>query len=559
MNKIKVFAKDWFLCAVLLSIFFVLSRYIYLRVDTTSDKRYTLSSSTDSVIKSIDRPVVIDVLFEGDIPVEYRKLQTEVKQLLQEYRAKNSNIVIHFTNPMEDQPDLDKLLSDMSLYGLTPLEVTTKKDGKTQMSYIFPWAIVNCGDKSQRVPLFKNKLGATTEQRLVLSIESLEYAFTDALSKLLREKTKKIAFIRSNSTLSDLSMADFLSLQGQYYKIAPFTLDSVYVSPHRTLQQLSQYDLVVVPKPMDKFSESQKQVLDQYLMGGGRFLWLVDGVDISMDDLYRNNGLYVAMPLDLNLGDMFFKYGFRINYNIVNDLYFTQIVMAKGQGSGTEYIPVPWVYNPMIISKNNHIINSNLDAMRMQFSSSIDTLGNGIKKTILLQSSDLSKVEGAPKEVTLNVSTKGIDKDSYTKGNYPLAVLLEGEFTSVYKNRIKPVDLPGIKDNGKASKMIVISDGDFIRNDVSQGQPLELGYDKWTNNFYDNKLFLHNCVSYLLDDFDFLKLRNKKVSIGFLNKDKLSTDINHWRYFSIVFPLFLLVVVFCLVYVIYNRIYIRKK
>lgn len=514
------------------------SRYFYTRFDLTSDKRYTLSETTQEVLQKVQSPIVIDVLLKGNIPAQYKRLQSETLQLLEEYQSVNKNIIFKFSNPLDKAENPQKVLQELTYYGLLPLQITTSEEGKTSQEYIFPWAVVNLGEKSERVGLLKNKLGATDQERIQISVQNLEFAFTDAIHKLLLKKQKNIAVLKSNGTLSDMQMADFLQLEGEYYNLAPFTLDSVATNPNRTLQQLSDYHLFIIPKPTIPFSDAQKQVIDQYVMQGGRVLWLIDQVSVSLEDIYQNKGTAMAMPLDLNLGDLFFKYGFRINYDLINDLYFTQIVVAQGDGSQTRYTPIPWLYNPMILSKNNHLINNNLDAIRLQFTSGIDTLSNGIKKQILLSSSVLSKLEGTPREIRLETSTKSMDKDSYKEGNFPVSVLLEGNFSSVYKNRVKPIVLDNQRDEGEFSKMIVVSDGDIIRNDLSQGEPLELGYDKWTNNFYDNKAFLQNCVNYLLDDTNFLQLRNKKVSLPFLDKKKLTNEYKRkWQLFSVLLPI----------------------
>ena len=413
--------------------------------------------------------------------------------------------------------------------------ITSTIQGKTSEEYILPWAIITRGDKQERVPLLRNKLGASAQEKIEFSVQNLEYAFSDALYKLLLEKQKNIAIIRSNGTLSDIQIADFLRLEQNYYHLAPFVLDSVATAPEKTLKQLSTFQLCIIAKPTEPFTDEQKQVLDQYIMNGGRVLWLLDPVAASMDELFRQQGRTMAMPQDLNLTDMLFKYGVRLNYDLINDWYFTQIVVAQGSGSQTQYTPIPWVYSPMILSANNHMINKNLDGIRLQFVSSIDTLSNGIKKSILLSSSPLSKQEGTPKELILDFPEK--TTEGYEKGNFPVAVLLEGSFTSAFKNRVKPIAQLQSKEQSEPNKMIVISDGDIIRNDIQQGEPLELGYDKWTNQYFDNKAFLQNCVNYLLDDTAFLSLRNKKVSLAFLDKKTLEKDITYWKLIAFVVPL----------------------
>ena len=534
MKSIKKPLFSICLLLLLLSGIIGVSQLLYKRFDLTVDKRYTLSPTTQQLLAQIKGPIDIKVLLKGNIPAEYKRLQTETLQLLEEYKAANKNIHFDFVNPLEGK-DVDSQLQALSTEGFTPLMITSTIQGKTSEEYILPWAIITRGDKQERVPLLRNKLGASSQEKIQFSVQNLEYAFSDALYKLLLEKQKNIAIIRSNGTLSDIQIADFLRLEQNYYHLAPFVLDSVATAPEKTLKQLSTFQLCIIAKPTEPLTEAQKHVLDQYIMNGGRVLWLLDPVAASMDELFRQQGRTMAMPQDLNLTDMLFKYGVRLNYDLINDWYFTQIVVAQGSGSQTQYTPIPWVYSPMILSANNHMINKNLDGIRLQFVSSIDTLSNGIKKSILLSSSPLSKQEGTPKELILDFpekTTKG-----YEKGNFPVAVLLEGSFTSAFKNRVKPIAQLQSKDQSEPNKMIVISDGDIIRNDIQQGEPLELGYDKWTNQYFDNKAFLQNCVNYLLDDTSFLSLRNKKVSLAFLDKKALEKDITYWKLIAFVVPL----------------------
>lgn len=529
----------------------------HLRWDLTSDKRYTLSETTRKTLLKIHSPIQIDVLLKGNIPPEFKKLQVETVQLLEEYASQNRNIVINFVNPIENEENIQQKLKELVDFGLHPLQISQKEAGKTSIEYIFPWAVISNGEKSEKVSLFTNKLGATDQERVQSSVQRLEYNLTDALHKFTLTKKKKIAVLRSNGTLEDLYMADFLTLTKNYYYIAPFTLDSVATNPSKTLHDLNQFDLLIVPKPTEAFSDPQKQIIDQFVMKGGRILWLIDNVSIAIENLYNPSGSTMAMPINLNLTDLFFQYGFRINYNLVNDLYFSEIVIATGEGSQTRYMPIPWVYNPMVISNNNHLINNNLDAIRLQFANEIDTLKNGVKKTILMQSSLFSKADGTPREVSLNVDVKKLDKEAYKKGNIPTAVLLEGEFSSVYKGRIRPLELQENQIKSKPTKMIVVADGDIIKNDISEGVPLELGLDKWSNKFYENKAFLQNSVNYLLDDIDFLTLRNKKVQLAFLDKEKVAENQKSWKIKSIIYPL--LVLIICLILFRFYYLKMNKK
>lgn len=525
------------------------------RIDLTQDKRYTLSETTRKTLSQIQQPLVIDVLLKGNIPTEFKKLQTEAIQLLEEYTAANDHLIVNFVNPLEDEPNADAAIQNLINNGLQPLQIAQTEAGKSSVEYIFPWAVISDGKRVEKVRLFIDKLGTTDQERVQNSVQRLEYNLTDALHKFTVKKQKKIAILRSNGTLEDVYLYDFLKTAREYYFIAPFTLDSVATNAEKTLKDLEKFDLLLVAKPTSPFSDEQKQVIDQYIMNGGRVLWLIDQVNVSLEDMYKTGGVTMAMPLDLNLTDMFFQYGFRLNYTLINDLYFSEIVVATGDGSQSRYMNIPWVYNPMVLSSNNHLINSNLDAVRLQFANGIDTLKNGVKKTVLLSSSPFSKADGTPREINLRIDPKAMNKELYKKGNIPLAVLLEGEFKSMYKDRVRPLELKENATLSRPTKMIVVSDGDIIKNDFDSQHkmPLELGFDRWTSKYYDNKAFLQNAMNYLLDDTEFLTLRNKKVQLTFLDKEKVAESARVWQIKVFLYPLLVLVIVMLLSGYFYRR------
>ena len=540
---------------LLLAINYIAQQW-HSRIDLTQDKRYTLSETTRKTLSQIQQPLVIDVLLKGNIPTEFKKLQTEAVQLLEEYTAANDHLIVNFVNPLEDEPNADAAIQNLINNGLQPLQIAQTEAGKSSVEYIFPWAVISDGKRVEKVRLFIDKLGTTDQERVQNSVQRLEYNLTDALHKFTVKKQKKIAILRSNGTLEDVYLYDFLKTAREYYFIAPFTLDSVATNAEKTLKDLEKFDLLLVAKPTSPFSDEQKQVIDQYIMNGGRVLWLIDQVNVSLEDMYKTGGVTMAMPLDLNLTDMFFQYGFRLNYTLINDLYFSEIVVATGDGSQSRYMNIPWVYNPMVLSSNNHLINSNLDAVRLQFANGIDTLKNGVKKTVLLSSSPFSKADGTPREINLRIDPKAMNKELYKKGNIPLAVLLEGEFKSIYKDRVRPLELKENATLSRPTKMIVVSDGDIIKNDFDSQHkmPLELGFDRWTSKYYDNKAFLQNAMNYLLDDTEFLTLRNKKVQLAFLDKEKVAESVRAWQIKVFLYPLLALVIVMLL-----SGYFYRKK
>jgi gliding-associated putative ABC transporter substrate-binding component GldG len=535
---------------VLLALNFA-GNYFFKRFDLTQDKRYTLSETTLTIISNVSEPLYIDVFLDGKFPGEFRRLQTETRQLLEEFKAYNPNIIFQFVNPLEEEESREQIMQEFYERGLTPINVTVDDKGKQSQEMVYPWAIATYNDKSTKVQLLKNLMGASTTEKVVSSVQHLEYAFADALNKITTEKQKKVAIIKGNGELHELLMADFIKQVRESYYIGPFTLDSVQVNPVKTLEELKKYDLAVIAKPTVPFSEEEKEVLDQYIVNGGKTLWMIDAVQIEMDSLYNETGSSLAFPRDLNLNDMFFKYGFRINSDLVKDEMATPVKLATGeQGSNTQYQQFLWRYAPFIYPDNkaykgaNHPIVKNMGGIKFDFANSIDTLKNNIEKTILLKSSQYSKPVGAPVQVSLGMVDEQTKPQDYAgSGHIPVSVLLEGKFRSVYENRILPFKYPAFKELDKEGKMIVVSDGDIVKNQLDQNyQPMELGYDKWTNNLYDNKEFLMNCVNYLLDDNGLINVRGKEVDLPMLDKEKVYENYTTVQLVTIGLPLLILLI-----------------
>jgi len=538
-NNLKNLA---FIIAVLIVVNFIGSKYFH-RFDLTADKRYTLSKTSLQILAEVKEPLIIDVFLQGQFPGEFKKLQTETQQILEEFKAYNKNITFQFVNPLENEDERDTIMSSFMQRGLTPINVTMDDKGKQTQEVVFPWAIATYQQHSVKVPLLKNLMGATTAEKVVTSVQHLEYAFANAFNTIAKAKEKKVAVIKGNGELRDILMADFIKQVRENYYIGTFTLDSVAKKPNESLAYLKKYDLAIIAKPTEKFSDEEKLVLDQFVANGGKTLWLVDQVNIEMDSLYNDNGSTLAFPFDLNLNDMFFKYGVRINPTLVKDLMATPIALASGdKGSATQYTQYPWFYSPMVYPASKNPIVSNVDGIKFEFANGIDTLKNGIKKTVLLKSSPYSKTVGTPVEVNLNMVTERPEQSEFTgKGNIPVAVLLEGKFHSVYQNRVLPFPEKTFMTEGKDNKMIVVSDGDVIRNQLDKNyQPLELGYDKWTNKFYGNKEFLMNCVNYLLDDNGLINIRSKEVSLPILDKEKVYANYTKSQVITVGLPIVVL-------------------
>ena len=537
--------KGLFAVILILILLNLASAKIFVRADLTQDKRYTLSKTSKDVVDAVNQPLYIDVFLKGNFPGEFKRLQTETSQLLEELKAQNPNIIFQFVNPLENPDESEAVMQSFMERGLTPVNITLDDKGKQTQEVDFPWAIATYGDKSIKVPLLKNMMGASTEEKVVSSVQHLEYAFANAINTISTTKQKKIAIIKGNGEMHDILIADFVRQLRENYYIGPFTLDSVHNKAKETLAELKKYDLAIIAKPTERFTDDEKQVLDQYIVNGGKTLWLVDQVNIEMDSLYNDRGMTLAMPRDLNLNDMFFKYGIRINPEMVKDIMATPIALATGnEGSASQYTQYPWFYSPMIYPEGEHPIISNLDGIKFEFTSGIEVLKNDIKKTVLLRSSPYSKLVGTPVEVDLSMVQDRPEKEEFTgKGQIPVAVLLEGSFKSVFENRVLPFDDSTFSGSGKDTKMIVIADGDVIKNQLDKNfQPMELGYDKWTGNLYANKEFLLNCVNFLLDDNGLINIRSKQVNLPLLDKEKVYENYSKTQMLTVALPIVALII-----------------
>ncbi|MFH7000507.1 gliding motility-associated ABC transporter substrate-binding protein GldG [Flavobacterium bizetiae] len=534
----------------------VLGSLFFHRFDLTKDKRYTLSETSLQIIKQVKNPLSIKIYMQGDLPADFKRLQQETRQLLEEFQAYNRNIVFEFVNPLENGEDNMDVIKSLYQKGLTPINITVDDKGKQSQAMVFPWAIAVYNNKEVNIPLLKNIMGASTTQKVIGSIQHLEYSIADAINKISKDRQRKVAIIKGNGELNEVHIAKMLMQIRESYYIGPFTLDSVAKNPTGTLDALKKYDLAIISKPTQTFSDEEKQVLDQFIMNGGKTLWLIDQVAADMDSLYNQSGATLAYPRDLNLNDMFFKYGFRINPDLVKDERGSKLKLATGeQGSATQYQEFIWKFAPVVVPTSNNPIVKNLGEIKFDFASPIDTLKNGIKKTVLLQSSQYSKAVGTPTEINLNsVTEKTSPQDYINKGNIPLSVLLEGSFHSAFENRVLPFKESSFLAKGKPNKMIVIADGDLARNQLDKNMmPVELGYDQRTGNLYDNKDFMMNCINYLLDDTGLINIRSKDVSLPLLDREKVYNNYSLTQFITIGLPI-LILLVFGLAFT-----YIRKR
>jgi gliding-associated putative ABC transporter substrate-binding component GldG len=426
---------------LLLIVMNAISGSIYQRFDLTKDSRYTVSKETEKVLKQAYKPILIDGFLDGELPGEFRKLKLETGQFLQELAAIHPNLKYDFINPIDDasQQEAEQITEQLAKSGVKGAVATVQEGGKSTKVTIFPYALILYDGKTTAVPLLKTVARATAEERVNSSTQQLEYQFADGLRKASQEKTKTVAFLRDSGSLSDLKIGDFIKSIQEYYRAAPFGIEFVRTSdsiqPQQVLESLNKFDLVVDPKPTEAYSETKKYILDQYLMQGGKLLLAVDPVIMENDSLSNQEAKAYPIPRKLNLDDMLFRYGLRLNNGLVKDLQHAPIALATGQGRNTQYEAYAWPYYP--ISKSSldtsataQFITKNLEGVKFEYTGTIDTLKNGIKKTILLSTSSKTQVMTLPALVSLSEIGQEINPETYNRSNLPLAVLAEGSFTS---------------------------------------------------------------------------------------------------------------------------------
>ena len=526
--------KHILIVAVVLILLNIINQGYYTRIDLTKDKRYTIAKVTEDLINKIDKQLLIKVYLEGDFPSEFKRLQIETRQFLEELSAKNSQIKIQFIRPDNQR---EKLINA----GMIPSQLTVKEDGKLSNAIIFPWAEILYKNKTSKVSLLPNGTSQSQEDQLEKAIENLEFSFSNAFYKLQKEKEKKIAILSGNGELSDIQLYSFLSEVKKKYRLAKFTLDSVTTNPKKTLRDLQQFDLAIIAKPTQAFTENEKLVLDQYIINGGKTLWMIENVQADTDSLYTN-GSMLAYPKDLNLTDFFFAYGLRVNATLLQDLYAAKIPLATGNlGNKPQFQNLSWFYHPLVLGNPNHAISKNILPVRLRFANQIDTLQNNLKNTPLLMSSMLTKKVGTPAIIELNSIANEPKEEEYSTGFQITGLLTEGVFNSMYTNRVKPFNVDNFRKKSLYNKMVVISDGDIGRNQLQKGKPFDLARDKWTDEQFGNKEFLLNAVDYLLDDNGLIELRNKNIQINLLDKKRAYQEKTYWQFINIALPLLILI------------------
>ena len=524
----------------------IASQSYYKRIDLTSDHRYTLASITKEVILNVNKELIITSYLEGDFPSEFKRLQIETRQFLEELSSENSFIKTQFIRPDNQRERLIKA-------GMIPSQLTVKENGKLSNTIIFPWAEITYKNKTTIVSLLSNGMLQTQEDQLETAVENLEFSFVSAIHKLQEQKQKKVAVLSGNGELQDIQLYSFLSEITKKYRLAKFTLDSVENNPTKSVKDLQKFDLAIIAKPTKLFSEKEKLVIDQFIINGGKTLWMLENVQADTDSLY-NGGKMLAYPRDLNLTDLFFSYGLRINTTLIQDLYAAKIPLATGNiGNKPQFQNLNWFYHPLVSGNPRHAITKNIAPVRLRFANQIDTIQNKLKKTPLLMSSMLTKKTGTPAIIELESIADEPKEEEYSSGFNIFSLLVEGDFNSMYAKRIKPFELNKFRKKSNHNKMIIISDGDIGKNQIKKGKPFDLAEDKWTGEQFGNKEFLINAVDYLLDDTGVIELRNKNLKINLLDKKRAFEERTFWQFINIALPLFILSIFGCVFH------YLRKR
>ncbi|WP_185968942.1 gliding motility-associated ABC transporter substrate-binding protein GldG [Carboxylicivirga sp. M1479] len=535
-----------------------LSHQVFFRIDLTSEKRYTLTDATKHFMEDISSDLYVKVYLEGELNPGFRRLSTATREMLQELKAHAGNqMQFEFINTDKGVAEEKKqLLKELAEFGFEPQTVFENgEDGRQIQSYVFPYAVVYYHERVVGVNLLDNLPSRSGSENLNISIESLEYKLTNAFKKLLTNEKPKIAFLEGHGELDELDVIEATDALSSYYQV-----DRGQIGNDASI--LNSYKAVIIAKPSQAFSEKDKFVIDQYLMNGGRLLYLLDAVNVTLDSLRRapqTLGLYN----DVNLDDQLFKYGIRVNPVLVEDVQSGRILMnAKPQGQ-PQLVPMPWLYSPLLGTAQNHPVTRNTNLVRGEFTSTIDTVGANlsIDRHVLLRTSQYTKVNQTPVFISMASVNQKPRQQDFSVSHQAVAVSQTGVFTSVFANRQIPSGLSNVesvKTQSIPTRMIVVADGDIIRNMVrfkhSNPQIERLGYDEGTMQVFGNKDFIVNAVNYLCDDEGWMELRGRHLTLRLLDKKKLADGTNWWKWLNLGLPIILVLLASALfVYVRYRR------
>lgn len=554
----------------------VIGSMVFTRFDLTSEKRYSLSPATKDLLEEIDDIVYFRVYLEGEFPAGFKRLRNATREMLDEFRAYNRNIQYEFINPsrsdnQQERNDTYQLLMEKGLQP-TDLQVSTQ-EGRREQQVIFPGAIASYKSNELAIDLLNSQIGVNPEQVLNSSVQSLEFKLAGAIRSLTVVHKPSVAFIQGHGELDNRYIYDIGQALSKKYSVDVVTIGGQLstltrrdsVSDDKT-RITNKYDALIIAKPQHPFNEKDKFIIDQFIMRGGKVLWLVDPVFATMDSLEQAEST-VGLAADLNLDDMLFQYGVRLNNNLVMDLNALPIPLRTGQvGNQPKIDFFPWYYFPVITPLERHPVVANLNAIKTEFVSSLDTIRvGGVKKTILLRTSPYSRTVNVPALITLSILEKEPDERAYAGPAQPVAVLLEGEFGSNFENRIPP-EIQFDKNIGfvaksRPTRMIVVADGDVIKNQVhfSQGYPLPLGYDQYTGETFGNKDFILNALDYLVDESGLISIRSRELKLRLLDMTRVNAQKVFWQTFNLLLPVVLVLIYGLIRFVLRKRKYAGRN
>ena len=539
----------------------VIGSYVFTRFDLTSEKRYTLSPTTKETLNNLEDYVYFKVYLEGDFPAGFKKLRRETKEMLDEFRAYSKYIDYEFINPAESGNDAEIRETYNQLYqaGLNPTDLNVQNsDGSSKQMVIWPGALVSYRNNTEiAIDLLENQIGQSSEAALNASMQNLEFRLVDAIKKVTRLEKPHVAFIEGHGELSDEELADIAKTLGQKYNVERKAIDGqIDALMHRTqdttrdVKVFPSYDAIVIAKPTQPFDEKDKFLIDQYIMHGGKVLWLVEPVYATMDSL-QNQESTIGIEQDLNLDDMLFRYGVRLNRDLLLDLTCAQLPIRTGQVGGQAQLEFfRWYYFPLLQAASEHPMVRNMNAIKADFVSSIDatTSADGVEQIPLLKTSNYTKVSGVPVFISLAMLRQAPDQRMFSSKSKNVAYLLKGSFPSLYANRI-PQEIvddqaTDFLEESEPTAMIVVADGDIIRNqfDIRTHKPLPLGFDQYTGITYTNKEFIENAISYLVDGEGLIDIRSRELKIRLLDAAKISKERVKWQVINTVIPIALIIV-----------------
>jgi ABC-2 type transport system permease protein len=551
--KRQAYLELGILMIIIVVINFIAS-FVFFRIDFTKEKRYTLSPSSKELMRDLEDVVFVRVYLSGEFPSGFKRLSTSTRETLDELKAyAGSNLEYEFIDPNAD-PDpkvRGEILSQLIKQGVTPINLQVKDDKGERQQVIVPGAIMTYRGRQVPVSLLQSQIGLPPEEILNNSVQNLEYQLVNNIKKVTLTHRPEIAFIHGHGELDTFQTNDIIHALNQYYAVDQVNLRAT--GP----EDLLKYKMIVVAKPRQPFNEGEKFNIDQYIMNGGRVLWLVENLDIDMDTVGRV-GTMMTSNYNLNLEDQLFTYGARINNDLIQDMQCAPIPIMTGNiGGQPQTQMLPWLFYPIFIPTSAHPVVKNLDGIRSEFVSSIDTIAvKGIKKTPLLQSSKYAKLLNAPVRVSLQLLGIEPNPEQFNKKNVTSALLLEGSFTSVFKNRLVPQnDSVKFLEESKPTRMIIVSDGDMIKNQISPRDStiMPLGYDRFTKTTFGNKTFIQNCIDFLADDGNLISARSKDVKLRMLDKARAKAEKVKWQTINMVVPMFLVVVFGVILYSIRKR------